>query len=138
MIPEIADVITMVGLLGTVGGSVGSWCTSHNCKRDVVGNFDAYRIKTGRDDVGPCGVPSYNFDQCKSQLNGVQVTSSIPSPGVAQFDNVPPACMDLAVVLAGTCTGEGTHPVPCGSACMQYTGLTDAQMGSLSKSLNAA
>lgn len=62
-------------------------------------------------------------------------TSYFPSTAVAKFVNIPPACMNLAVVLSGSCTGEGTRPVPCGSDCMQYTGLNDQQMMFLSKAL---
>ncbi|KAB5515545.1 hypothetical protein GE09DRAFT_1263346 [Coniochaeta sp. 2T2.1] len=87
-------------------------------------------------EVGPCNVAQYNFDQCRDQLAGVTATGNFPSPGVAQFDNVPPACMNLVVVLSGSCTGEGTHPVTCGSACISYSGLTDVQLESLAYSLD--
>jgi hypothetical protein len=56
---------------------------------------------------------------------------------VARFDNIPPACMNLASVLGGSCTGTSARPTPCGSACMQYTSLTDEQMAFLSRALNA-
>lgn len=44
--------------------------------------------------------------------------------------------MNLAVVMSGSCTGEGTRPTPCGSACMQYTGLSEDQMRTLSSYLS--
>ena len=55
---------------------------------------------------------------------------------VGKFDNVPPACMNLAVALSGSCTGEGPRPTPCGSACMQYSGLSDDQFRQLSSYLS--
>ncbi|KAH6853210.1 hypothetical protein B0I37DRAFT_440396 [Chaetomium sp. MPI-CAGE-AT-0009] len=68
---------------------------------------------------------------------GVKVWTSIPSAGVAQFDNIPPACMNLAVALSGSCTGEGPRPVPCGSACMQYRGISDDQIREISSYLRS-
>ncbi|EJT73731.1 hypothetical protein GGTG_07587 [Gaeumannomyces tritici R3-111a-1] len=129
---------------GEGGGSVGD--SMHLTHDDIVGTAgvpalearleDSDRREQRRNLVGLCGVPQYNFDMCKDQLaKGKQVMSSIPSKGVAKFVNIPPACMNLAVVLSGSCTGEGTSPVPCGSDCMQYTGLNDQQMMFLSKAL---
>ncbi|KAI8272305.1 hypothetical protein K4K59_011398 [Colletotrichum sp. SAR11_240] len=145
-VPEIADIITLVGLGGgAVGGSVASWCHSHpgpGCvrKRDLLGLKDVPKLDVGKRQVGPCNVPSYNFDQCRGQVQsqGVQVISSIPAGGVAQFDNVPPACMNLASVLGGSCNGVTVRPTPCGSACMQWAGLSDDEMNALSSALNAA
>ncbi|ORY69042.1 uncharacterized protein BCR38DRAFT_324148, partial [Pseudomassariella vexata] len=79
-----------------------------------------------RDDgVGPCGVPQYNYDMCQDQLVGVTVNSTIPVFGQAQFDYLPPACMDLAGFIVGSCNApDGPIPVPCGSACMLYMDMT--------------
>ncbi len=54
---------------------------------------------------------------------------------MARFDDIPPACMNLASALAGSCTGEGIRPTPCGSACMEYTGLSSEQMANLARVL---
>ncbi|KLU88305.1 hypothetical protein MAPG_07292 [Magnaporthiopsis poae ATCC 64411] len=128
------------------GGSGGVGDSMHLTHDDIVGMAevptlnvrleDSDRREHRRNLVGLCGVPQYNFDMCKDQLaKGKKVESSIPSKGVAKFVNIPPACMNLAVVLSGSCTGEGTRPVPCGSDCIQYTGLNDQQMMFLSKAL---
>ena len=85
-IAEIADTLTLVGLGGgAIGGSVAGWCShnpGHGCvsKRDVL---DAVETIIERDDVGPCNVPMYNFDQCHQQVEAqtVQVTSSTPEDG---------------------------------------------------------
>ncbi|KEZ43663.1 Uncharacterized protein SAPIO_CDS4272 [Scedosporium apiospermum] len=125
----------------TVDGDAGLWCL-HNNYRGCVGLLsDGEPVPAAiieRQDVGPCNVPMYNFDICHDQIanQAANIWSSIPAPGVAQFDNVPPACMNLAVVLSGSCTGEGTNPVPCGSACIQYTGLSDEQFAALSMALH--
>jgi len=50
---------------------------------------------------------------------------------VAQLDNVPPTCMVLSTVILGGCGIAPPYPLICGSACMQYTGLSDEQMEKL-------
>ncbi|KAK7943119.1 uncharacterized protein PG986_012232 [Apiospora aurea] len=143
--PEIADTIAFVGLgVGAIGGSVIQYCSDHpsnygcvNGKRDIVGTENIVRIFHPRADVGPCNVPLYNFQQCHDALVGVNIASSIPEAGVAQFDNVPAPCMDLSTVLVGGCTGADPRPTPCGPACIKYTGLPDDQLGQLSAELNA-
>ncbi|KAI2470732.1 hypothetical protein F4781DRAFT_389626 [Annulohypoxylon bovei var. microspora] len=142
----IAEVVSYSLLAGTVGGAVGTYCADNpgvsgcvNKKRDILNTGSIPRMMIGaakRQDVGPCNVPKYNFDQCHDQAVSAGVTSSIPSPGEAKFDNVPPACMDLSVVLGGSCTGDGPRPEPCGSACLHYTGLTDEDLANLSNALN--
>ncbi|KAE9365916.1 hypothetical protein N431DRAFT_472501 [Stipitochalara longipes BDJ] len=144
-IVEIAHIIEILGYGGAIGGSVAHWCKHHHCKRDVdVPIIDTESVPKmvvwSRAAVGPCNIPTYNYDMCHSQLKGqtIQVESSIPATGVAQFDNVPPACMDIAGALGGSCTGENPRPTPCGSACMRYTGLSDDQMNTLANALNAS
>jgi hypothetical protein len=162
--PILAHVIQFLGYYGIIFGTVNDWCSKNPRRCNSVYNSSYVgNMNIARQEVGLCGVPAYNFDICRDQLQGVQVISSVPSEGgkinyypsyqfmtsysyliknnlalslkVAQFDNIPPGCMNLAVVLSGSCTGEGTHPVPCGSACMQYTGLSDEQMAALSRTL---
>ncbi|OTA81201.1 hypothetical protein M434DRAFT_52124, partial [Hypoxylon sp. CO27-5] len=83
-------------------------------------------------DEGPCGVPMYNFDMCRDSLQGITINSSIPEQGQAQFENVPPTCMVLSTVLTGTCDkSQGSGPIPCGSDCLLYTGLTDEDLDRL-------
>ncbi|KAI2465194.1 hypothetical protein F4781DRAFT_435636 [Annulohypoxylon bovei var. microspora] len=87
-------------------------------------------------DVGPCGVPQYNFDLCGKSLQTVTIASSFPAQGEAQYDNVPPTCMVLSTVLDGECNQEkGSRPIPCGSACLLYTGVTDEDLGKLNRAL---
>ncbi|SPQ20857.1 8d3f5037-7f47-4a30-b24b-6ca852fca6bc [Thermothielavioides terrestris] len=145
-IVEIAHVIELIAVAGIFAGTISTYCRDHpgpGCvnKRDLLQDLTAAPVMNTRADVGPCNVPKYNFDICNTQLHdqanrGIKVQTSIPSPGVGRFDNVPPACMDLAVALSGSCTGTGPRPVPCGSACMQYTGLTDDQLRQISSYLN--
>ncbi|KFX88471.1 hypothetical protein O988_09009 [Pseudogymnoascus sp. VKM F-3808] len=155
-VPDIIEVLLIVGLgAPTIGGAIRTLCTeipSPFCsgkttrstiymgKRDIIDLSDIPKLNVERRaDVGPCNIPKYNFDICHDQVKAqtIQVVSSIPSPGVGRFDNIPPACMNLASVLGGSCTGEGPRPTPCGSACIQYTGLSDKQMYYLSRALNA-
>ncbi|OBT72900.1 hypothetical protein VF21_07759 [Pseudogymnoascus sp. 05NY08] len=145
-------IVALVGaIIMEVEGPVARWCSNHPgpiCakrstidigKRDVIDMSDVPKLNVERQAVGPCNIPKYNFDLCRDQIKSqtVRIVSSIPAAGVARFDNIPPACMNLASVLGGSCTGTGARPTPCGSACMQYTSLTDNQMATLSRALNA-
>ncbi|KAH9907719.1 hypothetical protein F4778DRAFT_797807 [Xylariomycetidae sp. FL2044] len=141
--------IVLAGLatLGaSVGGSVASYCHDHpginGCvnKRDLssaAGMHGVPQMLGGRGDgMGPCNVPQYNFDQCHNQAVVVKITSSIPAEGQARFENIPPACMDLASALVGNCDGGGPRPVPCGTSCLLYEGLTQDDFATLSNALN--
>ncbi|KAI8949635.1 hypothetical protein F4801DRAFT_396922 [Xylaria longipes] len=143
LIPLIGDAVSIGILGGAIAGPVAGWCNDHpenpGCvdkKRGILNTGGVSKMRIERADVGPCNVPQYNFDQCHDQLATITVTSSIPAAGEAQFDSVPPACLDLASVLTGSCPG-GNGPVvtPCGSACIHYTGLSDDQYAALSKTL---
>ncbi|OAA54530.1 hypothetical protein SPI_08776 [Niveomyces insectorum RCEF 264] len=132
----VADTLQIIGWTGLFTGTIAS-CATRHCRRELLNLDSVPRANVGRDDVGPCNVPMYNFYQCRDELHsqGQPVVTSTPAQGVAQFDNIPPACMDLAGVLAGTCTGVEIRPTPCGSACMQYTGLSSDQMRQLALTL---
>jgi hypothetical protein len=96
-IAEIADVLTFVGLTaGAIGGSVATWCSDHpvdGCvhnRRDILDTKSVPRIQVARQDVGPCNVPKYNFDQCSDEVKAasVKVVSSIPSAGGQYYPNL--------------------------------------------------
>lgn len=91
-VPEIGDILAAVTLGSAVAGSVATWCKDNpgkeGCvhKHDILGTASVPRMAgqdAARQDVGPCGVPQYNFDQCKDEVAAatVQVESSIPSDG---------------------------------------------------------
>ncbi|KAF2746594.1 hypothetical protein M011DRAFT_477833 [Sporormia fimetaria CBS 119925] len=88
--------------------------------------------RLARRQVGACNVPQYNFDMCHEDLKPVTVMTSRPAEGVAQFDNVPASCLNLATALTGGCGIEGPMPIICGSACMKYEGLTEEMFDKLS------
>ncbi|KAJ3575331.1 hypothetical protein NPX13_g4066 [Xylaria arbuscula] len=127
----------------TTNSSIPSWCNNstenNGCvgkKRDILPTA-VPKMQIPRQPVDLCNVPQVNFDQCHGQLAGVTVTSSFPTPGEARFDGVPPACMDLAVVLAGACAGRKEPIVAtCGSDCLHFTDLTDEELEALSKALS--
>ncbi|GJC89054.1 hypothetical protein ColLi_11892 [Colletotrichum liriopes] len=85
--------------------------------------------------TGYCGVPQYNFDMCQNDLRYVTIQTSIPARGVARFDNVPPTCMVLSTVLTGGCGVAPPYPLVCGSACLQYADLSEAQLIQLGDAL---
>jgi hypothetical protein len=150
---------------GSVGSWCKDHPSNAGCagkKRDILGTDAVPKMRIERQDVGLCNVAQYNFDRCHDQLRTVTVTSSLPAAGgkystswnpassvikmrsddiiaEAKFDGVPPACMDLAGILTGYCTdSDGSMITTCGSACLHYTGLTDDQIGALSKALSTS
>lgn len=161
VIPAVA-VPVIVG--STTVGSLASWCADNPSGTGCVGKKGSV-IDTGSIPVmqlfdgqatGPCNVPMYNFALCHDQLQGITVDTSIPGVGGkssllksctaknltagcllidGQFDNVPPACMDLAGVLSGSCDDQSPRPTPCGSACLLYTGLTDDHYATISNAM---
>ncbi|ATY58737.1 hypothetical protein A9K55_002602 [Cordyceps militaris] len=138
----LAALIPVLGMvvgdaLSATGAVVNCYALHHCEKRSVPPEQPFANVieQVKRDAVGPCNVPQYNFDQCQDQLRGVTVTTSIPAEGQAQFDNIPPACMNLAGVLTGGCGVSGTRPQPCGSACLRYTGLSGDDLSKLSQVL---
>ncbi|KAF2164833.1 hypothetical protein M409DRAFT_24738 [Zasmidium cellare ATCC 36951] len=140
----LPEIIAMVGHAGIIGGAtVGACAQSGSCpgwhnKRNVdmpeavVTDILLANRQTG---VGPCNVRQYNFDQCKDSLQGITISSSLPAPGEARFDNVPATCMNLATVLTGACGADGPAVQPCGSACLHYYGLTSNELKQLSAAL---
>ncbi|KAK0746810.1 hypothetical protein B0T18DRAFT_438658 [Schizothecium vesticola] len=125
-----------------IAGTISRWCQGHPghgyASQTDLKLIEEAAINIKRDNVGPCGVPQCNYDLCNGQATSqaVSVFSSILSLGVPQFANIPSACMVLAVALSGSCSGDGARPIPCGSACMQYQGLSDDQFRVLSSYLD--
>ncbi|KAI1125683.1 hypothetical protein F5Y10DRAFT_294463 [Nemania abortiva] len=143
LIPLIGEAIEAVTLGTAISGSVARYCETHphvhGCvnKRGILNTGGVPRMQVeGKSVVGLCNVPQYNFDQCHDQISRTHVETSVPGPGKAQFDGVPPACMDLATVLTGSCGSNGPGLTVCGSACLHYTGLTDEQLATLSNAIN--
>ncbi|KAJ5012227.1 hypothetical protein K4K57_004528 [Colletotrichum sp. SAR 10_99] len=83
--------------------------------------------------IGSCNVPSYVFEPCdrqeeSQQKKGVEIVHSFPASGVARLENVPPACLDLYTILGGSCNVITVRPTSCGTACIQWAGLSDKEM----------
>ncbi|KAM7211785.1 hypothetical protein V8F06_012822 [Rhypophila decipiens] len=97
------------------------------------GVFMAVHPQVTTNPLDICGVSDDYFDVCSHQIGhqvirGVQITASTPSLGEARYDNVPPACIDLVVIMTNTCGGGGPSPQPCGPACIHYTDLSPEQL----------
>ncbi|KAJ5180235.1 hypothetical protein N7492_003445 [Penicillium capsulatum] len=85
----------------------------------------------------PDGIPQYNWDQCKDQLKGAHVSLKGLEPKV-RVDGVPPACMNLATVIAGQPSQDGGPvPIPMGSDSLQYNDLSDDNLRQLGQNLKA-
>ncbi|KAI0022728.1 hypothetical protein F4780DRAFT_164899 [Xylariomycetidae sp. FL0641] len=146
LLVKIAHALELSTFGGALAGSLTKYCKEHpgvaGCvnKRDIL-NLDSVPgmrvpVSSRQAATGPCGVPQYNFDLCHDQLINHVVKDSIPAEGQAKFEAVPPACMDLATVLTGACNGDGPRPTPCGSDCLLYTGMTEANYATLSNVLS--
>ncbi|KAI0100943.1 hypothetical protein GGR51DRAFT_563593 [Nemania sp. FL0031] len=143
LIVGIGEAIEAATLGAAIGGSVAQYCKEnphvYGCvnKRDILNLENVPRMRVENQTTGPCDVLQSSFDLCHDQLAGIRVDSSIPGPGKARFDGVPPACMDLAAVLTGNCGAPaGPGVLVCGSACLRYSGLTDEQLATLSNTIN--
>ncbi|KAF3067555.1 hypothetical protein CFAM422_008495 [Trichoderma lentiforme] len=137
----IADIVGLIGLgPAAIGGSVITYCSKHPGPGCIDSRSVGMNLRHFDSNVGACNVPMYNFAQCHDQLESQStgVIGTVLSAGTVQFDNIPPACMNLNAILIGACGGTGPRPEPCGSACMKYIGLSDDQLRLLSKSLNVS
>ncbi|KAI0835177.1 hypothetical protein F5Y06DRAFT_306364 [Hypoxylon sp. FL0890] len=142
VIEALIDVVPKI--FGDLGNGVGArdlpQISGPMAARNIIDNHSLPRLSFAERnnlDEGPCGVPQYNFDMCADSLQGVTILSSTPGPGQAQFENIPPTCMVLSTVLAGACDqSQRPGPVPCGSACLLYTELTDEDLNHLKEALN--
>ncbi|KAI0902886.1 hypothetical protein F4823DRAFT_569243 [Ustulina deusta] len=138
----IAAIGLIVGDALTATGAVVNCYKLHKCGHSNSATSILSRINVnipghdGRQGVGPCNVPQYNFDLCQNDLRGVTVQTSISAEGEAQFDNVPATCMVLSTVLTGACGSDGPTVTPCGSACLAYTSLTVDELNQLSQALS--
>ncbi|CAG7946117.1 unnamed protein product [Penicillium nalgiovense] len=127
-IPLIGDAIAMtVAQVGSAAASFGGAI--------AAGHFAGKRDLEGRDTfvTAPAGVPQYNFDMCAESLSNPAVTVTVTGPvqnnGI-QIDGLPSNCMVLSNVFDGNAAG-GPVPTPCGSACLLYNNLNQAQYGQM-------
>ncbi|KAF4914215.1 hypothetical protein CGCVW01_v010693 [Colletotrichum viniferum] len=98
---------------------------------DLLGLKEVPKLEVEK--FGSCNVPSYVFEPCdfqkkSQQRKGVRMVTSIPASGVGRLENVPPACLDLYIILGGTCNVITVRPTSCGTDCIQWAGLSDKEM----------
>ncbi|KAJ5492832.1 hypothetical protein N7539_001578 [Penicillium diatomitis] len=124
-IPLIGDAVAMtVAQVGSAAASFGGAIAAAHFgggKRDIEGRATFVDA--------PAGVPQYNFDMCAESLADpsvhVTVTGPVQNNGV-QIDGLPSTCMVLSNVFDGNAAG-GPRPTPCGSACLLYNNLNQAE-----------
>ncbi|KAI0386661.1 hypothetical protein F5Y04DRAFT_275112 [Hypomontagnella monticulosa] len=136
---------------GSIGASVGAGvaCAKGGCRRR---RQEAIRHATmiarevadqlgAREEVpgppkAPAGVPQYNFDDCYHDALNAQITVTGPiSDNHIRIEGLPPTCMVLSTVLDGNTDG-GPTPTPCGSACIEYSGMTPDEYENIRQILN--
>ncbi|KAJ5230875.1 hypothetical protein N7489_011583 [Penicillium chrysogenum] len=101
-----------------------------NLKRSPVDSSVKARSAIGyksRRALGYPGVSDESVQQCKDSNSGktdVKVTQT--EAHSYRIDNVTPECMNLAALFT-----EDSPPVPCGSACLQYSNLSESDNNAL-------
>ncbi|OQD79782.1 hypothetical protein PENANT_c044G06847 [Penicillium antarcticum] len=129
-IPLIGDAVAMTvaqvgSAVASFGGAIAAGHFAGSGKRDLEGR-DTFV-------TAPAGVPQYNFDMCAESLSNSAVTVTVTGPvqnnGI-QIDGLPSTCMVLSNVFDGNAAG-GPVPTPCGSACLLYDNLDQAQYGQM-------
>ncbi|KAI1081160.1 hypothetical protein F5B20DRAFT_588715 [Whalleya microplaca] len=84
----------------------------------------------------PKGVPQYNWDNCFHDALKSKITVHGPvGDNHIKVEGLPPSCMVLSTVLDGKTSG-GPTPVPCGSACIEYSGMDVASYENIRKMIN--
>ncbi|KAK2774465.1 hypothetical protein CKAH01_03698 [Colletotrichum kahawae] len=125
---------------GVVSGAVGvgiGCATKSGCKRQEdaihyarnmareVAAEIAADMEKRQDGPGaaPVGVPQHNWDDCYNEALASHITITGPiGDNHIRAEGVPPTCMTLATVIGGTAVQA--IPIPCGSACMEWTNMT--------------
>ncbi|KAI9754893.1 MAG: hypothetical protein M4579_004493 [Chaenotheca gracillima] len=122
--PPIAAAI-ITGIAAPLAGNLLYIGLNDNTKREASQSYG----KLPRQEYP--GVSQESIDACTAANNGRQVTVTETSANSMRIDNVAPECMDLSTLFVN----DGT-PQPCGSACLDYINLSDADKGSLMNIVN--
>lgn len=150
-----ATAITSGATSGTISGIIGAGvgagvaCGTGNCSRrrraaathaeKVAREIEAELAARQAPGAGPApvGVPQHNWDDCYNDALNAQITINGPvGDNHIQIEGLPPTCMVLATVLDGKTNG-GPVPIPCGSACIEYSGMTPEEYEQIRGRVNA-
>ncbi|KAI0179152.1 hypothetical protein GGR52DRAFT_570052 [Hypoxylon sp. FL1284] len=123
------------GVMG-VGVGVGTACAKGGCRRRQAAYM--YTAKLAREmssqleardgnppgpPPAPQGIPQNNWDDCYNDSLKAKINIKGPvGDNHIRVEGLPPTCMVLSDVLDGKTDG-GPRPTPCGSACIEYTGM---------------
>ncbi|KAF7556213.1 hypothetical protein G7Z17_g1642 [Cylindrodendrum hubeiense] len=127
-IPLITSAALQVAAaVGSAGASfAGAIVGAHFSKKSII-------IDRRQAFVAPAGVPQQEFDRCYNDLAQESVAITVNGPvsnnGI-QVDGLPASCMNLATVLDGDAVG-GPVPIPCGSACILYDNMSEADYSTM-------
>ncbi|KAI8297288.1 hypothetical protein K4K59_003560 [Colletotrichum sp. SAR11_240] len=134
----VSGSMTSGGVSGVVSGAVnvGIGCTTKSdCKRqedairyaqnmahEIAAEVAAEKQQDGPG-AAPVGVPQHIWDDCYIEAIGSHITITGPiGDNHIRAEGMPPTCMTLATVVGDT-AGQAI-PIPCGSACMEWTNMT--------------
>lgn len=129
---------------GSIGASIGTAvaCSRDGCckdrdrrrraafthamkmAREISAQLDTRDNKIPGPPPAPPGIPKHNWDDCYNDALNANITVNGPiKDNHIVVDGLPPTCMVLSTVLDGKVDG-GPIPIPCDSACIEYTGMT--------------
>ncbi|KAI2606027.1 uncharacterized protein GGS25DRAFT_523696 [Hypoxylon fragiforme] len=92
--------------------------------REISAQLDTRDNKIPGPPPAPPGIPKHNWDDCYNDALNANITVNGPiKDNHIVVDGLPPTCMVLSTVLDGKVDG-GPIPIPCDSACIEYTGMT--------------
>ncbi|KAI1650199.1 uncharacterized protein F4817DRAFT_313058 [Daldinia loculata] len=149
-----AEAITSGLTAGTIGAAttVGLTCGTGKCNRRSRAAF-IYASKIAQEiaeqlnipdgdaqgipppPTAPEGVPQFNIDACYYDALSANVTMNGPiGDNHIRVEGLPQTCMVLSTILSGKV--DGPQPIPCGNACIEYTGMSVDEYESIRHILN--
>ncbi|KAI6089844.1 hypothetical protein F4821DRAFT_275517 [Hypoxylon rubiginosum] len=124
---------------GSIGASVGAGvaCAKSGCRRrqaafmaaskmarDISSQLDIRDGKIPGPPPAPQGIPQNNWDDCYHDALNAKVNIKGPvGDNHIRIEGLPTTCMVLSTVIDGKVDG-GPTPTPCGTACLEYSGMT--------------
>ncbi|KAI2625905.1 hypothetical protein GGR54DRAFT_522052 [Hypoxylon sp. NC1633] len=124
---------------GSIGASVGAGvaCARGGCRRrqaafmhaskvvrDISSQLDTRDSQVPGPPPAPQGIPQNNWNDCYHDALNAKITVNGPiNDNHIRVDGLPQTCMVLSTVIDGNTNG-GPTPTPCGTACIEYSGMT--------------
>lgn len=108
------------GISKAIGRRHAAFAHAQKMAREVAADME----KRDGPPPAPAGVNQFNWDECfyAAKESHMTVTGPVGDNNI-RVEGIPPACMNLAAFISGG-QGDMGRPIPCGSACIEYTNMT--------------